>query len=131
MTDEEMVVQLVHRHAQLTDDGDVEARVALYTDDGEVIGIDQVPHRGREAVRAAFQALTSPDRTGKHITSNTIVDVNGDEAVATTDFAFFRVTADGVAPLAIGRYHDSFRRTPEGWRFTRREIQPISAPGAR
>jgi hypothetical protein len=33
-----------------------------------------------------------------------------------------RATSPARAPLFVGEYRDTFVRTPEGWRFQRREI---------
>jgi hypothetical protein len=49
--------------------------------------------------------------------------VDGDTARAVSDFAFMR-REGGPDPVVkfIGRYIDQFVRTPDGWRFRRREI---------
>ena len=56
--------------------------------------------------------------------ANAIIDVEGDTARAVSDFVFMR-REGGPDPLVkfIGRYADRFVRTPDGWRFRRREIQ--------
>ena len=122
------LIELVARHAQLTDDGDWETRIDLYTEDGEFTSLDGVPRQGRDALREAFSA-TAGRITGKHITSNTVLHIDGDRAAGQTDFAFFMVTKDAVVPTAVGRYHDEFVRRPDGWRFQSRRIVPLVAPG--
>ena len=121
------LMELVARHAQLTDDGDWETRVDLYSEDGEFTSLDGIPRRGREALREAFSA-TAGRITGKHITSNTVLTLDGDRASGLTDYAFFMVTKDAVVATSVGRYHDEFVKGSDGWRFRSRRIVPLTAP---
>ena len=59
------LIELVARHAQLTDDGDWETRVGLYTEDGEFTSLDGVPRRGREELREAFSATAGRIKIGR------------------------------------------------------------------
>jgi len=119
--------ELVGRHAQLTDDGDWETRVDLYTEDGEFTSLDGVLRRGRDELRQAFSA-TAGRMVGKHITANTVVTIDGDRASGRTDYAFFMVTGDAILPASVGRYHDEFVKGSDGWRFRSRRIEPLTAP---
>jgi ketosteroid isomerase-like protein len=121
------LMELVGRHAQLTDDGDWETRVGLYTEDGEFTSLDGVPRRGGDALREAFSA-TAGRIAGKHITSNTVLVVEGDRASGLTDYAFFMVTKDAIVPTSVGRYHDEFVKGSDGWRFRSRRIEALAAP---
>ena len=121
------LLELIGRHAQLTDDGDWETRVALYTDDGEFTSLDGVLRTGRNALKESFSA-TAGRMAGKHITSNTVLEINGDRASGLTDYAFFLVTTEGISAISVGRYHDVFVKGPDGWRFRSRRILPLTAP---
>src|SRR5207245_9262051 len=90
MTDEEAIRTLVARHAQLTDDGAVSERVKLYVEDGV---FDMAGQRvvGREAMAEAWGKTAETARQRKHITSNTVIEIEGDSAKVQTAFAFFRV----------------------------------------
>jgi uncharacterized protein (TIGR02246 family) len=129
ITDSDAVKNLIGRFAQLTDDGDFESRAQLYADDGVFVGFDGSEHRGRAAIRELFEKLTPPTRTGKHITGNASVTVDGDRASASTDYVFFRLAEDGIAVLSTGRYQDEFVRGPDGWLFSSRRIVPQTLPG--
>lgn len=122
------LIELVARHAQLTDDGDWETRVGLYTEDGQFTSLDGILRRGRDELREAFSA-TAGRMAGKHITSNTVVTLDGDRASGLTDYAFFMVTKDAIVPGSVGRYHDEFVKGSDGWRFLSRRIVPLTAPG--
>ena len=121
------LIELVARHAQLTDDGDWETRVGLYTEDGEFTSLDGVLRRGTDELREAVSA-TAGRMAGKHITANTVITLDGDRASGLTDYAFFMVTGDAIVPGSVGRYHDQFVRGSDGWRFRSRRIVPLTAP---
>lgn len=121
------LLELVARHAQLTDDGDWETRVGLYAEDGEFTSLDGVVRRGSDELREAFSA-TAGRITGKHITSNTVLTLDGDRASGLTDYAFFMVTGDAIVPGSVGRYQDEFVKGSDGWRFRSRRIVPLTAP---
>ena len=125
-SDREALMDLLARHAQLTDDGQWETRVELYTEDGEFTSLDGVTRAGRDQLREAFSA-TAGRLVGKHITANTVLEVDGDRASGWTDYAFFLVTAEGISVVSVGRYHDEFARGPSGWRFRSRRIEPLTA----
>lgn len=126
--DREAIRELIHRHAQLTDDAEVEPRVLLYAPDGRFTGPDGSVAEGHAAIRAAFSKTAPSAKGGKHITSNVVVELDGDRATAFTDFAFFRVGTGGLTPFAAGRYHDTFVRTAGGWRYASRVISILTAP---
>lgn len=125
-SDREALMDLLARHAQLTDDGKWETRVELYTEDGEFTSLDGVTRAGRDQLREAFSA-TAGRLVGKHITANTVLEVDGDRASGWTDYAFFLVTDQGISVASVGRYHDQFVRGPAGWRFRSRRIEPLTA----
>jgi uncharacterized protein (TIGR02246 family) len=128
-TDEDAIRDLVGLHAQLTDDGDFERRVTLYTEDGELIMLGKSTV-GREALGKQMASTADPLRLGKHITSNVVVTVNGDRADVSSDFAFVRAGAGGFGVMAAGRYADVMERHDGRWLFKRRDIQMISPPPA-
>ena len=127
--DRESLAELVALHAQLTDDGEWETRVDLYTEDGRFTSLDGILRSGRDELRQAFSSTAGAVR-GKHMTANSVFDIDGDRASGRTDYAFFLVTAGGIVPASVGRYHDEFIRGPEGWRFRSRTIVPMSPPDA-
>ena len=125
-TDEEAIRNLIGLHSQLTDDGDYERRVDLYTDDG-VFTMGEATSVGREELLASFAATSAPERRGKHITANTVLEIDGDTASARTDFFFSLPSADGPKPLAAGRYFDTFAKRDGRWLYTRRQITFLGA----
>ena len=59
----------------------------------------------------------------RHLTSNVIVDTDGDSASARSCFTVFQATeALPLQPIILGRYHAGFERVDGRWRFRRREM---------
>jgi hypothetical protein len=75
-----------------------------------------------------MEQVQPPEGRGKHITANSLVDVDGDGATARTDYLFVRPTAAGLIPVATGRYHDELVRDGGRWRFRQRRITLLGPP---
>ena len=103
---------------QTLDDGLFDAWAELYAEDGHfaVLGTRT---RGRAEMRALIEPFQTDDLRGKHLISEPLIDLDGDVANATTDFAF---VANDNRIAQTGRYCDVLRRGPDGWRVARREI---------
>jgi len=128
VTDEQQIRRVLALYCHRCDDGDFAALLALFAADAELVYRDR--HcRGRAQVRAFFDELQGePAQRGKHITSNAVVDVAGDEASAHSDFLFLRFVEGVLTPVFTGRYRDRFARTGDRWCFARREIVQLDAP---
>jgi 3-phenylpropionate/cinnamic acid dioxygenase small subunit len=126
-TDEDAIRNLIALHAQLTDDGEFKERVNLYTEDG-VFDFAGVTSVGRDQLASAFAASSEPARRGKHITSNTVIEIDGTRADVRTDWAFLRPGADGFTVFASGRYFDLLEKHEGQWLFKQRRIVPIAQP---
>jgi 3-phenylpropionate/cinnamic acid dioxygenase small subunit len=97
---------------------------ALFTQDGEWAGVV-----GRAVGPAEIEAILSkyckPWESEGHRTYHTsldlVIDLDGDTARATSKWEHVvRGEKDEPVTWHLGTYDDRFRRTPEGWRFTRR-----------
>lgn len=75
--------------------------------------------------RATFDANEARIPAGQHLLTNTLIEVDGDDATARSEYilnTFERVETPGRARWNRGGgwYEDDLRRTEEGWRITRR-----------
>jgi 3-phenylpropionate/cinnamic acid dioxygenase small subunit len=118
MTDEEAIRRTIAQYCQLCDDGRFDEWADLYTDDAAFHVMGET-HTGRAAVKAFIEKGQPPERRGKHLCFNSVIDVKGDEARAITDYVF--VDKQRVVTSA-GRYHDRFVRDGTRWRFADRRI---------
>ena len=117
-SDHDAIRELLARHAQLTDDGKVDERVALYAEHG-AFQMGDKRSEGHEELRHAFAASGSG---AKHITSNTVIELEGDRATVQTDFVVFKATPEGITALATGRYQDQMIRQDGRWCFAERVL---------
>ena len=103
---------------QTLDDGHFEEWAALYTEDCRFAVMGQRT-QGRAGIRAIIEPFQTADLRGKHMISEPRINLHGDEANATTDFAF--VAKDNKI-LQTGRYYDILRRGADCWQVAGREI---------
>ena len=119
--------RLVTEYTHLVDHGEA-ARIAdLFTDDGSLLPAAE----GREAIRAFLQARQDhAGRASRHVCTNTLIEVHdGDRASGVTYLTLYRHDGEPDrtespldGPVYAGEYRDTFVRTADGWRFSRREI---------
>lgn len=129
MSPEQQIKNLIYRYAELLDDGDV-AAVAQLLGRARFIGPDGAEQgSGAQAIEAIYSAFLRlyPDGTPQcqHVTSNVIVEIDGDAATARSYFTVLQATANlPLQPIMAGRYHDSFARDTGGWYFSSRQMLP-------
>ena len=123
MHEELAIHRVLARYCHTIDDGAFDEFAALWAVDAEFVLYGEVT-RGRDAIRDAIAAMQPPERRGRHLTVNAVVDIRGDAASAVSDFLFFHREPDAPVELRfIGRYHDELVRSEDGWQFGRREIE--------
>jgi ketosteroid isomerase-like protein len=111
------IERVILDYAAYNDAADWEAVASMFVSNGRV-SRPIAPNdftEGRDAILAAFKAR--PPRKTRHIVSNIRVDIDGDEATASSQIMLF--TGPDLAPL-VGSYADRLARTEEGWRFVER-----------
>ncbi|MGH2684267.1 MAG: nuclear transport factor 2 family protein [Actinomycetota bacterium] len=124
----EAVRNLLGRYCELLDRGDLEgvadlfAEAVLTDDDGREVA------RGREGtlrlLRGTLHLHGGSPRT-RHLTTNSIIDVDEEAGTATARSAYVVLQATdtlALQPIIAGRYRDRFARRAdgEGWRFAER-----------
>lgn len=129
MSPEREIENLIYRYAELIDAGDI-ASIGKLLRRAQFVGPEgDVQAQGGEAIAAIYRAFTRiyPDGTplSHHITSNVLVQVEGDSATARSYFTVLQAT-DGLPlqPVMAGRYVDAFARDEAGWYFASRQILP-------
>jgi ketosteroid isomerase-like protein len=122
------IVRLIHDYAFYNDTFEVDRLVDLFVEDAwfdmRPSGLDR--YDGREAIRDFFEREKRALSHVVHLTSNHRIDVDGDEAAGTAYYHAVGVTRRGGHENGtFGYYRDSYRRTPEGWRFASRSSNPL------
>ena len=112
------------------DDGRFDDYGACFTPDAVMVamGKDIV---GREAIIGWITAAQPPERRGKHVTFNTLleIDVDAGRAKGATDYMFLGRSPSGPQITTAGRYLDEFVPVDGRWLFARREITFLVPPG--
>lgn len=121
MQDEEAIRRTLVRYCHLCDDGRFDEFAGLFTEDA-TFTVMGTTHRGRDEIRGFMQAAQAPERRGKHLISEPLIEVDGDEARCGTDYAFVSRQGDALVVLSTGRYVDRLVREGDGWSFASREI---------
>ena len=118
LLDTAAIDRLLAACCQTLDDGHFEEWALLYTRDCR-FAVMGTRTRGRAEMRAVIEPFQTEELRGKHMISQPRINLHGDEATATTDFAF--VTKDNKI-LQTGRYYDILRRGADGWQLAGREV---------
>ncbi len=131
--------RLVAEYCHLVDHGEG-ARVAeLFTEDG-IWASSENTLNGCQDIRAGFQRRQdNTGRISRHVCCNMLIEVlDEDHAEGVVYLTLYRHdgdparrTAPAAPPDIVGEYRDKFERTPQGWRFSRRElVASFARPGA-
>jgi uncharacterized protein (TIGR02246 family) len=107
--------------------GTVDEYAALFTEDCDWL-MPGAPRKGREDIRAGSAERRAaggvgPGSNSRHMISTVVVEFDGpDVAVSDSYFTYVVDTHETPRVQLVGSYHDTLRRTPEGWLMARREI---------
>lgn len=129
MSAERAIENLVYRYAELIDQGELDA-IGELLGRARFIGPEGEVHaEGGEAIAAIYRAFTRLHHDGTplshHVTSNLIIEIDGDTARSRSYFTVFQATESlSLQPVMAGRYADEFARDENGWYFTSRQIMP-------
>jgi 3-phenylpropionate/cinnamic acid dioxygenase small subunit len=125
--DSTLIGNLIARYAELIDSGDFDGVADLLADAGVGDGESSSLMRGRDALVEMFTTTTRRYADGtprtKHITTNLILEIDGDAGRASARSYWMVLQAvEGLPlqPILAGRYHDRFERVEDAWRFAER-----------
>lgn len=128
LSDECQILNLLHRYCELQDAADFVAVSELFRHSGyrvqggaSLFGYDEV-----HALKTRHDRIHEDGtlRT-KHVTTNTILEIDPDGRSATTRSYFTVYQGTKSLPLQCviaGRYHDRFEKVDGAWRFADRLI---------
>lgn len=123
------LTDLAHRYAAAVDDRDPARVAALFTEDG-VLASPRPPRHldptdeavGHDGIAQAMSRLAGLVLT-QHAVVGTVHDADGpDSASGRVTCIAHHVLPDATSLVWHLTYRDRYRRTPEGWRFARRDL---------
>jgi 3-phenylpropionate/cinnamic acid dioxygenase small subunit len=122
------IENLIYRYAEHIDAGDLEGAAELFrhgailspAHNSRVEGYDKVLALYRAACRIYPDSGTPKTR---HLTTNVLIEVEGDEALARSTYTVLQCTESfPLQPVITGRYHDTFARREGRWHFSERAM---------
>jgi ketosteroid isomerase-like protein len=121
MDDREAIRQLTARYNLAFDERDVDGWLACFTPDARVefAGSGRIIE-GHDQLR---QVIETTDNTGRHTTTDFIIDVDGDRAVQRCHLTELGVDNGRAVVRRFGRYEDELRRDAGTWRFASRRLR--------
>jgi len=131
LEDLEAIRRLAAEYNWHLDAGEVEDWVACFTEDGAFTCVGLPPgdprggtHKGHDALRAYGTSHYAINQGRvRHWNWNLLIDVSGDRATLRCYMNAFGAGQKDSAELRFtGFYHDTLRRTADGWRFASRQV---------
>jgi 3-phenylpropionate/cinnamic acid dioxygenase small subunit len=127
ISSEQAIANLIGTYAFLVDDGDFSGLGALLANCAFSLGETTV--KGSAAVeqlaRDALQVYEDGTPRTRHVTTNTIIEIDEEEETATSRsyYTVFQSLPDfPLQPIATGRHNDRFDRCEGSWRFIERHV---------
>ncbi len=126
MGDVEDITALVHRYAELIDSGDMAGVVALFTRATWRSAATGAVRSTPEEIAEVYDRILLYDGTPRtrHLISNLTIELDdgADEASGRCCYTVLQGIVPGqpIETILAGRYHDHYRRGPDGWHFADR-----------
>ena len=122
------IKQLVSRYAYAVDTGADNGNVyaSLFAPDGAFADRMGRETKGREALAALARRNTRGPQSAFHFIVNHVIEPTSEGAVGKEYLVQLRI-GEGERPNDIfggGHYEDVYVKTPDGWRFKRRQFMP-------
>jgi ketosteroid isomerase-like protein len=121
MDDVDQIRNTLGRFCQVLDSRRFEDWSATFAPDGTFNRL-----HGRPAILDMIvhgELATQPDLHRQHAVTNSVIEVDGDTATATSDLTMYDRVGDGPVTVRLGRYHDRLARQPDGqWLFAERRL---------
>lgn len=123
---ERAIRRVLAEYCQFCDDGQFDALVSRFADGG-TFRFGRTVVSGHAELRVWFEQMQPPAERGKHLTTNSIIDIDGDTAAVVSDFVFYGLENGSLTVRTMGRYLDTLRLTGEGWRIETRVAKAFRA----
>jgi 3-phenylpropionate/cinnamic acid dioxygenase small subunit len=127
ISSEQAIANLIGTYAFLVDDGDFAGLGALM--ESCTFSLGETTVVGKSAVeqlaRDALQVYEDGTPRTRHVTTNTIIEIDEDAETATSRsyYTVFQSLPDfPLQAIASGRYRDRFDRHGGSWRFIERQV---------
>jgi len=126
LVDERAIVEVTHRYCAALDGRDWAELARCFTPDAVAV-FGRVPgqHEGIAAIQRVCRRSLEPLDASQHLVANHLIDISGD-AASSRCYVRAQHTRHGLEGgknfIVAGTYEDEWKRTPEGWRITSRNL---------
>jgi len=121
LEDLEAIRRLDAQYCRHLDDGNWDALMDLFTDDGEFDGLSHP--RGKAEMRSFFAGLADGGLTSFwHFITNLEIDLDGDRATVRS-FLWQPCVTDGAPAIAAGRYNDRLVKIGGRWLYEVKQVR--------
>ncbi|APE11352.1 nuclear transport factor 2 family protein [Rhodococcus pyridinivorans] len=121
LEDLEAIRKLDAQYCRHLDDGNRDALMELFTDDGEFDGLSHP--QGKEEMRTFFAGLADGGLTSFwHFITNLEIDLDGDRATVRS-FLWQPCVTDGTPAIAAGRYNDEVVKVDGRWLYKVKRVR--------
>ena len=122
MSDKDEIRELLAKYCFALDDGRFEDMAALFVPDG-VWETAFGTGTGRAGIVAQAKSIATEPRPRRvHLTTNTVIELNGETATAQSNWLLFQNTPAGPAIGSGGAYRDRLAKLDGRWYFQHRTI---------
>ena len=116
------------------DDGELDTYLDLFTEDAvwempanAAAGVPAARLEGRADISASVQqrraiGVQGPGTGAMHHLTTMRIHVHGDEGSGYVYYQFIGLVDGRPALRTVGRYHDTYRRTADGWKLSARTV---------
>jgi ketosteroid isomerase-like protein len=125
LEDKDSIRELIYWYCNHVESGAGDKWVNLFVEDCIWDGGPHGRHDGHDGLRKIFNTR-DPGR--RHVISNTVIHVEGDEAWSISHVTLNQFKRPGYDVLGGGYYIDHFVRNNDRWRFKRRNFRSRVTP---
>jgi 3-phenylpropionate/cinnamic acid dioxygenase small subunit len=127
------IIDNLTSYCMALDTKDWDRLLSTFTDDAEADYGDLGPAQvGAAEITAGLRGVVEPLDTTFHLIGNFMIDLDGDSATSTTylfaQHVFHEAVGGPIFHVTL-IYHDTHRRTADGWKIASRRLQPIWTDG--
>ena len=131
LEDKAAIREVLGRYCFHLDAGEFDAMAALFTEDG-TWHTDFGKGTGRAGIiehARSLRAGDAPRPRGVHLTTNIVIELDGDRATVRSNWMVAQNHAAGPRISSAGGYHDDMEKQGGGWMFRYRKIDRYIAEG--
>ena len=122
MSEKDEIRELLSRYCFALDEERFDDMAALFTEDG-VWETAFGTGTGRAGIAAQARSISTPNRSRRvHLTTNIVIDFDGDTAQVRSNWLLFQNAASTPEIGSGGSYYDTVTKVDGQWRFRHRRI---------